>query len=220
MQSLSFCRGWGKHKSTSCFRPHALNGKPFLHGRVANLAYTCVAKGNLAASTCGCSCKLSFPVGTHQKAFCEVGYRARRWEWSSFWCPIGMVGGWEGTCFFPCQPICEHDFGGASLKGVLLRQRKAATASLLSCFLICGRQVWSGAPQGAHYCSASPLSWLRCQACCKHFLGPSPTWTAASRCSQGRAGFHTPDWGSAHLQFLARRSGLLSLIGCPKPPVS
>lgn len=67
----------GVDKSTPSFRPHALSGEPFLHGRSANLAYTCVAKGNLAAGTCGCSCKPSFPVGKHQEAFCEVGYGAQ-----------------------------------------------------------------------------------------------------------------------------------------------
>lgn len=122
----------GKHKSTSRFRPHALNGEPFLHGRAANLANTCVAKGNLAAGTCGCSCKPSFPVGKLHKAFCEIGWRAQCWEWFSFWCPISMAGGWEGTFFSPRHPFCEHDFAGTSRKGTLRLQPPSCSHVSLS----------------------------------------------------------------------------------------
>lgn len=56
-----------------------------------------------------------------------------------------MVGRREGTCFFSCHPLCEHDFGGASLKGMLLRLCKAVLDFLLFWFLICDKQVWSEA---------------------------------------------------------------------------
>lgn len=96
----------------------------------------------------------------------------------------------------------------------------SATASLLMCLLIWGRQVWSEAPQGAHCRSAASHSWLCCQTCSKHFLGPCRTQHGEQSPDVVRGWLASTHLTAAVLTSKTRRSGLLSLIGCQKSPIN
>lgn len=159
-----------------------LRWRPFLQGRAANLAHTWVATGNLAAGTCCCSCRPSFPVGKHQKAFCEVGCRAQCWERSSFWCPVSKAGGWEETQLFLHPPFWEQDFWGALVKRSVATTAQVAIAFPASSVFSSRSGIWVRRhvplhSQGDANCSATSLFLLCCQGCHKPTWALNPPWT-------------------------------------------
>lgn len=100
----------GGHSSTLCFEPHASEMKAIAPKQSCEPGVHLGCCGNLAASTCCCSCRPSFLVGKCKKAFCEVGCRAQCWKRNPFWCPVGTVGNREETQFFLHPHFREQDF--------------------------------------------------------------------------------------------------------------
>lgn len=106
----------GGHSSTLCFEPHASEMKAIAPKQSCEPGVHLGCCGNLAASTCCCSCRPSFLVGKCKKTFSEVGCRAQCWKRNPFWCPVGTVGNREETQFFLHPHFREQDFWAAFIK--------------------------------------------------------------------------------------------------------